>query len=274
MRVLLAQMTPEPGDVAANEAALAAALEESAGIDLAVFPELFLEGYDPAFCREAARPAAEALAPVSRAAARAGTAVAVGFAERLGPGEAANSVGLVDADGEIAAVYRKTQLSGPIERESFTPGREYAVARLAGRAVAPLNCFDVEFPEPARAVARAGAELLVTVSANMAPYAAEQRLAVRARALENRLPHVYVNRSGAEGGNRFVGGSCVVDVFGEVRAEADPGDLAAEAAPRALVCEVPLGERAAPDVDFLKHIREPLPVQRSYDNTAKGNQHE
>lgn len=262
MKALLAQLAPVPGAIEANADLLAATLHASPEADLAVFPELFFEGYDPLRCRELARPAAEALAPVARAAAATATAVVVGFAERTEDGTIANSVGLVSATGQVAAVYRKTQLSGSAERGVFTAGEQHVVVDLAGCAIAPLNCFDVEFPEPARAVARAGAELLVTVSANMVPYGLEQRLAVQARALENRRPHVFVNRAGTEGPYRFVGGSCVVNVFGEVVAQADPPDMSEAAAPRTLICDVPLAERADPDVDFLQHLREPLPVQR------------
>ena len=47
-----------------------------------------------------------------------------------------------------------------------------------------------------RALALAGAELLVTASANMEPFGPDHEIATRARALENRLPHVYVNAIG------------------------------------------------------------------------------
>ena len=113
-------------------------------------------------------------------------------------------------------------------------------------AVAPLVCFDIEFPEPARAVAVAGAELLVTVSANMEPYEGEHELATRARALDNRLPHVYVNAVGELGGNRFVGGSRSVGAGCEVLAQAG-------AAEELLVAEVGRAA-AASDVDYLRRL--------------------
>ena len=45
--------------------------------------------------------------------------------------------------------------------------------------VGPLICFDIEFPEPARELAAAGAELLVTASANMAPFGPDHEVATR-----------------------------------------------------------------------------------------------
>ncbi len=273
MRALLAQLTPVPRDIGANEAALDETLEANPGVDLAVFPELFFEGYDPAHCRDVARPAEVALESSTAAAKRNGTAVVVGFAERLDAG-VANSVGLIDAEGRIVDVYRKTHLSGQIERDSFRAGESYRVSELAGKSVAPLICFDIEFPEPAREATVAGAEVIVTVAANMAPYATEQRLAARARALENRRPHLYVNRSGSESGKAFVGGSCVIDIFGAVIAQTDAGDLAGAASPQTLICEIPLSDQPDPEVDFHQHMRDPLEVQRPNENPVEGARNE
>lgn len=140
---------------------------------LAFFPELFLPGYRPD-----------------------GTA----------GGAAPVSVGAVCVDeyGRAAGTYRRTRLFGA-ERTAVRPGGRYPVSTLAGVAVAPLICYDVEFPEPARTVADAGAELLVTLSVNMLPYRDEHEVLPRIRAMENRLPHVYVNQVGAESGFRFPG---------------------------------------------------------------------
>jgi predicted amidohydrolase len=53
----------------------------------------------------------------------------------------------------VAGVYRKTHLFGE-ERERFVPGDSLAPVELAGRRLGPMICFDVEFPEVARTLAR------------------------------------------------------------------------------------------------------------------------
>lgn len=263
VRVLLAQLAPVPGDVDANVAAVAELVAAQRDADLAVFPELFLCGYDPPAASALAVAADDrAFAPIRRAAREAGVAVLVGFAERAPEGAVWNSVACIDASGAWAGAYRKTHLFGPVEAATFALGDDYLVVRLAGARVGPMICFDVEFPEPARAVAVAGAELLVTVAANMTPYADQHRLAARARALENRCPHVYVNRVGHEAGLAFVGGSCVVDAEGRVLAEAGPGDLDRAGAPGVLLVDLPVGGRPHDDFSYLEHLREPLPVRR------------
>jgi predicted amidohydrolase len=255
VRALLAQLEPAPGDAEANLAALGRALAAHPDADIALFPELFLCGYELERARELASPATgELIQRVREAAADCSTAVVVGFAELTPAGTIANSAACVDRDGALAGAYRKTHLFGEAEREAFQPGDELLLVSLAGRRVAPLVCFDMEFPEPARALCRAGAELLVTLSANMAPYGPDHALAARARALENRRPHLYVNRVGSAHGLEFVGESCAIDVAGRVT-------LGAGSTERLLEVEVPETSAAGADVDYLQHARGELPVR-------------
>jgi predicted amidohydrolase len=216
VRALLAQLAPEPNDPAANVATVVRVLQDHPAADLAVFPELFISGYDPQAADALAVPAGDAvLAPIADAARAHRTSVLVGFAEQYG-GQVANSVMCIAPDGSWAGCYRKTHLFGADEHECFQAGTELIVADLGGVDVGPLVCFDMEFPEPARALARAGASLLVTVAANMEPYGADHALAARARALDNRCPHIYVNRVGEQAGHNFVGGSLVAGSSGEL----------------------------------------------------------
>jgi (R)-amidase len=254
VRALLAQLASAVGAVTANAERAAAALAAHPEVDIAVFPELFLCGYDLSLLEQSARPAdCPELRTIADAARAATTAVVVGFAERMDDGGIANSVACLDRDGSLAAVYRKTQLFGA-EEDVFRPGDQLTIVRLAGVEVGPLICFDIEFPEPARQLAAAGAKLLVTASANMDPFVSDHEIASRARALENRLPHLYANAVGAVGDLRFVGHSRSVDAAGRVLAEAASGEEA--------LLVAPVGEAGADDerVDYLRHLPQNLPV--------------
>jgi (R)-amidase len=220
VRALLAQLASVRGQTQANADRAVEILGAHPDVEIAVFPELFLGGYDLSLVLQSARaPDSSELNSIAAAAAAASTAVVVGFAERAEDGSLFNSVACIDRDGSLAGVYRKTRLFGA-EPDVFRAGDEQRVVRLTGLDVGPLICFDVEFPEPAREVAAAGAELLVTISANMAPFWPDHEVATRARALENRLPHLYTNGVGAIGGFQLVGGSRSVDPSGVVLAEA------------------------------------------------------
>ena len=190
MLALLAQLASVEGDVRANAERAASVLAEHPDADIAVFPELYLSGYVTSGLETLTRAAdADELRLVAGAAAKSSTAVVIGFAEEQA-GRPANAAACIDRDGRLAAVYRKTQLFGA-EQEAFEPGDDLLVVDLAGKRVGPLVCFDVEFPEP-----------------------------TRARALENRLPLVYVNAVGTLGGLTFIGSSRSVAPGGEVLAEA------------------------------------------------------
>lgn len=219
MKAALAQLTP----TAEPQEGCARVLETIAGhpdADLILFPELFVGGYTSTDLENRSIPADDpAIGSIAERCRTAGTAVVVGFAEKLGAGRFANSAICIDRDGANAGVYRKTHLFGPGEKEGYEPGGSMLLTRLDGRTTGPQICFDVEFPEPSRKLAVAGADLLITIAANMTPYATDHRLAVRARALDNRLPHLYVNRTGSEAGLDFVGESCLVSGGGEVIAE-------------------------------------------------------
>jgi predicted amidohydrolase len=253
MKALMAQLAPIPGDLEANVATVVRLVEEHPDVDLAVFPELFLTGYDPPTVAEWAVPAGtDALSPINDAAAQCRVAVLAGFAETAGGG-VANSVACIAEDGTWAGCYRKTHLFGTAEFRAFAAGTHLLVADLGKVRVGPLICFDLEFPEPARALGQAGAELLVTVAANMAPYGPDHQLMARARALENRRPHVYVNRVGNQGEIDFVGGSLAVDGSGQVVA-----GLGNE--PEVVCVELDVHAPIPREVDYLAQLRPKLPV--------------
>jgi predicted amidohydrolase len=254
VQVLLAQLCPVPGDPDANAARVAAVAAERPEADLAVFPELFLSGYDLGRAHACAiEPYAPALDHVRRAAGEAHMAIVVGFVERGAGGAVHNSLALVDETGALAGLYRKVALFDR-ERDVFAPGDRLVVVPLAGRRVGPLVCFDAEFPELARGLGLAGAELLVTAAANMDPYHDDHELATRARALDNRLPHVYVNRVGTEGGLRFVGASRVIGPDGSVRLQCPQRQ---ECVQVAAVDRAAAGDDA---VQYLAQVPERLPV--------------
>ncbi len=92
---------------------------------------------------------------------------------------------------------------------------------LAGLRVGLMTCYDLRFPEHARALVDAGAELLVVPAAWVAGERKVDhwRTLVRARAIENT---VYV-AAAAQPAPRYSGHSMLVDPLGDVLAEAGDG---------------------------------------------------
>ena len=254
MQALLAQLSCRIGDVEGNTTAAVEAIRSAPEVDIAVFPELYLSGYTYRDLDQLARTVdSPELVEIGRAAAEAGTAVVIGFAERT-PNGVANSVACFDGNGSVAGVYRKTHLFESEAEAGFVEGEELIVVELAGRRVAPLICFDIEFPEPARQVTLAGAELLVTASANMDPFYIDHAVGSVARAHENRLPHLYANLVGTGDGLVFVGASRSIAPTGEILVEASRD--------REELLVVPVAEPGGvdPRTDYPRLLRPPLPV--------------
>ncbi len=219
----LAQLEPRSRDVPANVARAQELIAEKGAGDLIVFPELFLSGYvledvEP-LAIDLDGPVLGALRGSARAAS---TAVVVGVAERTASG-VANSAVCIDATGELAGVYRKTHLFGA-EREAYVAGDSLSTIRLGARTLGVMICFDMEFPEVARTLTAQGADLLVSIAANPSPFELDHRLFAQTRALENGLPHIYVNRVGSDAGAVFRGESLAVDPDARVLADLGSDD--------------------------------------------------
>ncbi|WP_201243819.1 carbon-nitrogen hydrolase [Halochromatium salexigens] len=172
--------------------------------------------------------------------------------ERRGAGVYHNTAVVLDADGRLAGVYRKMHIPddpGFYEKFYFTPGDlgfepvETAVGRLG-----VLVCWDQWFPEAARLMALAGAELLLYPTAigwDPCDDAEEQARQLdawmtvqRGHAIANGLPLLACNRVGfeptpdapsgsPEAGIQFWGNSFICGPQGEIlaRAPADAEDL-------------------------------------------------
>jgi (R)-amidase len=217
MQVELAQMPCDDGDVAANLARVLAAIAACAPqTALIVFPETCLMGFPDAHNIAAVAQALDgpALSAVQQAARERGVAVAIGLAEAAPDGRFFNTTVLLTPEG-IALTYRKTHLWAT-DRGVFAPGSELVCTEWNGLRVGLLICYDIEFPEPARALAGMGVDLLLVTNGNMDPYGPVHRRAIAARAQENQLFAVMVNRCGTGGGLDFAGESAVLDPFGEV----------------------------------------------------------
>ena len=196
-------------------------LASSAASDLLVLPELFLGGYQLEDVEPLAidldGPEVGALRDAARSAS---TAVVVGAAERTAAG-VANSAICIDSAGELAGVYRKTHLFGA-EKNGYVAGDSLSTIKLEGRTLGVMICFDMEFPEVARTLAAQHADLLVTISANPAPFARDHDLFARTARWRTGCPTSTSTASGEEDGIVFAGGSLALDPDAGVLAEAEP----------------------------------------------------
>ena len=134
------------------------------------------------------------------------------FFERSDSGRVHNTALVFGPDGEVRATYRKIFPWRPAE--ACAPGAEFTVFDLPGYGRIGISiCYDIWFPEHARHLAWAGADLILNlVQTNTSDR--EQELAiVRGNAIMNQVWIASVNAAAPTGRGR----SLVVDPDGAIR---------------------------------------------------------
>ncbi|UMG94379.1 carbon-nitrogen hydrolase family protein [Nocardioides sp. TF02-7] len=208
----------------ANRAALDRLAPRDA--DLVAFPEAFARDFGEAGSDVSAyaEPVDGPFATeVARVAGDRGCTVVAGMFERSADPQRPFNTLVVR--GAAEADYRKVHLYdsfGYRESDRLTPGPvEPCVVEVSGWRVGLMTCYDLRFPELARRLVDAGAELIVVPAAWVAgPRKVRHwQTLVTARAVENT---VYVAAVG-QPAPRYTGHSMVVDPLGDVVADADGG---------------------------------------------------
>ena len=213
-------------DPLVNHAAVAALTPTDT--DLVVFPEAFARDFGEAgsdvspFAEPVDGPFAS---EVARVAELRRTTIVAGMFE---PGdEPTRPYNTLVVRGERTSVdYRKIHLYdsfGYRESDRLSAGpTEPTVVEIGGFRVGLMTCYDLRFPELARALVDQGAELLVVPAAWVAgPRKVDHwHTLLRARAIENT---VFVAGAG-QPGPRYTGHSVIIDPLGDVLAEAGDGE--------------------------------------------------
>ncbi len=138
-------------------------------------------------------------------------------------GQTYSAAAVYDADGSLAGIYRKVHIPdipGWREKCYFAPGdRGMPVFDTSRGRIGVQLCWDNFFPEGTRALALAGAEIILAPTA--AAYASQERWyhVISANAFVNNVFIFRVNRVGHDHGLDFYGHSFCVDPFGELIAE-------------------------------------------------------
>ncbi|MFB5192447.1 carbon-nitrogen hydrolase family protein [Alicyclobacillus fastidiosus] len=220
IRVALAQLAGQDGLVERNLARVDDVVDRYGPThDVVVFPETYVMGFPQ---RDVTRSLAEPLdGPIvqhlERRAKEVNTTIVVGLNERAG--DHVYNTTVVVAPSGLLLSYRKTHLWVG-EQEKVEAGDFFRVAQWRESRIGLMICYDMEFPEPTRILATAGAEVVFSTNANMAPYGPVHRVAAQARAQENQVFVVSVNCVGRSGDNHFIGESVIVDPYGNIVAQA------------------------------------------------------
>lgn len=226
LTLALYQCTPAPLDVAGNLARLAQAAHQARqqGAEVLVCPEMFLTGYHlgHAAVQQLAQAADGAYAQAVAAIARHHQiALVYGYPERGAHGTVFNAAQWISAGGQRCLNYRKTHLFGALDRAQFAASAPASILLTLGDwRIGLLICYDVEFPENAQRLARAGADLVVVPTANMVAYDFVPEMLIPVRAYDNQIFIAYANYAGHEAELHYGGLSTVAGPGGQVLARA------------------------------------------------------
>lgn len=204
------------------------------GANLALFPELFLCGYDLEQIKldpKAASLTTESslIAEIASVCKEKKIATVLGLClQRVGG--ITNSAVIIDEGGVIVDVFDKAHL-WHTEKPIFLPGKRLVAFSYLGFKIGIGICYDAGFPEFSRTLALNGVDLLLYPSAFAV---GEERhryfLYYPQRALENTVYLAVANLTGSANGLQFFGESLIVDPTGRIIAKGDsePGVFTSE----------------------------------------------
>jgi predicted amidohydrolase len=191
-------------------------------VDVIALPEFFTTGYLLHLIKEDFYNLAETVPgpTVDRLAMKAkthGTAIIANIVEKdsIQEGVLYDTTFVIDETGQYKGKYRKVHLY-PTEHQYFRSGITFPVFELCGTKVGIATCYDHAFEEMFRILALKGAEVIFIPSAIPKNYEYLLNLRTRARAQDNQLFTVAVNRAGNDGEVEWCGSSKIVNPRGEV----------------------------------------------------------
>ncbi len=224
-------------DVAANVRRVTEQVREAAGRGAnVILPSELFEGvyfcqtqHEADFARAHPAQGHPTLRHFRELAAELGVVIPVSFFEQAGP-EYYNSIAVFDADGRDLGIYRKSHIpDGPGYQEKFffKPGNTgFRTFATRFGTIGVAICWDQWFPEAARAMTLAGADVLFYPTAigsepeepDFDSRDAWQRVMI-GHAVANSVGVVAANRIGQEGAMTFYGSSFICDARGDKLAE-------------------------------------------------------
>jgi len=269
MKVAICQITPKTNDKNSNKQKMKEFTLNAVkqGAKLVVFPELALTGYN---CGDRFFDLAETIPGESTQffasiAAEHKAYIIWGMPEKSIDGILYNAAAFVGPEGYIGK-WRKHTLPGHAtdeagpgafpDRRFFKAGEGLPLFHTPIGNIGILICYDIFYPELARALTLKGADILVGISGSPKFEKEIFEPIVKVRAMENTVWFVYTNLVGKEGDTEYWGGGCIIG----------PGEKETKVPGSPIVCKAPYeGESITiGEVDVKKNqeIRPYFPVLR------------
>ena len=133
---------------------------------------------------------------------------------------------LFNPRGESAGLYRKIHLFGVMDEDQYlAAGHHLTTAETPWGLTSLAICYDLRFPELFRSYALQGAQLVLLPAEWPHPRLVHWQTLLRARAIENQLYMIAVNRVGSDGKHDYFGRSAIIGPWGDTIIEGGEQEL-------------------------------------------------
>jgi predicted amidohydrolase len=192
------------------------------GAEIVVLPEVFSTGFCYDHIKELAEDAPyPGLGPFIELSRKKGCIIIGSIIEANDIDNQYANLGFCIVSGKLTGKYRKTHLFKK-ENAYFSKGGEIYPFVIPGKnlIIGLEICYELRFPEIARKLAMQGSDILITIAQFPDPRCDQWKTLVRARSIENQLPHIACNRTGSDPDTNYFGHSMIIDASGNIVAEA------------------------------------------------------
>jgi omega-amidase len=195
--------------------------------DVILLPELWNTGFspeniDPALADEDGRKTKSFFSALAK---QLGVNIVAGSVANRKRSALCNTAYVFSREGDVVAEYDKTHLFTPMgEPAAFSAGDTLARFQLDGVPCGVMICYDIRFPELARALALPGLDVLFVVAQWPLSRTGQLRTLLLARAIENQAYAALCNGCGRAAGIRYGGRSAIVSPRGKTLSKAGGGE--------------------------------------------------
>ncbi|MGB7605082.1 MAG: carbon-nitrogen family hydrolase [Lutisporaceae bacterium] len=226
LKVSLLQMNIIPGKPETNREKAIEMINQALKVktkpDILILPEMWTTAYQlgdiARICDQEGMPTNELIA----AKAKEGRVnIVAGSYASMQDRKVFNTAYVFDRRGNNIAKYQKIHLFKLMDEHRYIEsGKELCTFKLDGIKCGIIICYDLRFPELSRKLALEGIKILFVPAQWPAARLAHWVTLLKARAIENQIFIIAVNRAGESQEDEFLGGSMVISPWGEVIAKA------------------------------------------------------
>lgn len=182
--------------------------------DIVCFPELFTTGYDLKYAKEHSEPipgpTIEKIAEISK-----GNYIVIGSILEIKNGNYYNTAFILSKDGKIIGKYSKIQLFSPMSEKKWLKAGDkistFSIPELSDLKIGIAICYEIRFPEIFRIMALNDVRIIFIPSEFPTPKREVWITLNKARAIENQVFIIGINRVGDGSSDHFFGSSIITN---------------------------------------------------------------